>query len=279
MTEMAQGATNRTIQIYIPDPASTDGGGKTGLVAADLIVSYVRTETDNDVTVTDVSTLLSDLAALTDAHADWGWLEISSTLAPGLYRLDVGDAAWATGAWEVTIYVMIEASTAAASPRTFTLTPIDPYDGVNVETVDGEVAVDDEALAALVATAVRTELITELTYLDTPLSDLATAANLAVVDGIVDAIVAKTDNLPAAPAAVGDIPTAAANATAVWGRANTPATGFTPAQALHLSAAGAAAKTTGMHTASGKLRSLEDDRDLATVGLDGNNRTSASYSL
>lgn len=48
---------------------------------------------------------------------------------------------------------------------------------------------------------------------------LATAANLAIVDDFLDteiaAIKAKTDNLPAAPAAVGDIPTAVANAAQV----------------------------------------------------------------
>ena len=49
---------------------------------------------------------------------------------------------------------------------------------------------------------------------------LASAANLAVVAGYLDteiaAIKAKTDALPVAPAAVGDIPTAAAVADAVW---------------------------------------------------------------
>jgi hypothetical protein len=44
---------------------------------------------------------------------------------------------------------------------------------------------------------------------------LATAANLATVDTVVDGIKLKTDNLPAAPAAVGDIPTANANAAAL----------------------------------------------------------------
>jgi hypothetical protein len=50
-----------------------------------------------------------------------------------------------------------------------------------------------------------------------PLVDArATASALATVDTVVDAIKLKTDNLPAAPAASGDIPTAAAVADAVW---------------------------------------------------------------
>ena len=55
------------------------------------------------------------------------------------------------------------------------------------------------------------------------LTALASASNLATVAGYIDtevaAIKAKTDNLPAAPAAVGDIPTAAVVADAVWDEA------------------------------------------------------------
>lgn len=56
--------------------------------------------------------------------------------------------------------------------------------------------------------------------LDTQIATLATAANLATVAGYIDtevaAIKAKTDNLPASPAATGDIVSAAAIADAVW---------------------------------------------------------------
>lgn len=50
------------------------------------------------------------------------------------------------------------------------------------------------------------------------LTALASAANLATVDTVADAIKAKTDNLPAAPAATGDIPTATQNADALLNR-------------------------------------------------------------
>jgi len=56
-------------------------------------------------------------------------------------------------------------------------------------------------------------------------SGLATAANLATVDGVADAIKAKTDNLPAAPAATGDIPTATENADALLTRDMSAVTG------------------------------------------------------
>jgi hypothetical protein len=59
--------------------------------------------------------------------------------------------------------------------------------------------------------------------LDTQIATLATASNLATVAGYIDtevaAIKAKTDNLPASPAATGDIPSAAEIADAVWDEA------------------------------------------------------------
>lgn len=130
MTEVLIGQTDYSKTVFIPDPASTDGSGKTGLVAADLTVSYVRVETDNDVTVTDVTSSLNNLAALTTAHTDWGLLEVSSTLAPGLYRLDFADAVFASGAWTAVVYVMITTSAAAASPIEFELVAVNKLDSV-----------------------------------------------------------------------------------------------------------------------------------------------------
>jgi hypothetical protein len=129
---MKLGVTDRTVTVFIPDPASTDGSGKTGLVAANLTVSYTRVETDNDVTVTDATSSLNDLSALTDAHNDWGVKEVSSTLAPGLYRLDIADAVFASGAWSAVVYVMITSSAAAASPMEFILVGYDQLDGVRL---------------------------------------------------------------------------------------------------------------------------------------------------
>lgn len=130
MEEMLIGVTDRSVFVFIPDPASTDGSGKTGLVAANLTVSYSRMETDNDATVTDVTGSLSDLSALTDAHTDWGLKEVSSTLAPGLYRLDIADAVFASGAWYAVVYVMITTSAAAATPKAFRLVAVNALDGV-----------------------------------------------------------------------------------------------------------------------------------------------------
>lgn len=126
--EMQVGKTDYSALVFIADPAQTDGSGKTGLVAANLTVSGTRMETDNDAVVTDYTSSLNDLAALTSAHNDWGLKEISSTLAPGLYRLDIADAIFASGAWTAVVYVMITTSAAAPSPMEFVLVAHDPDD-------------------------------------------------------------------------------------------------------------------------------------------------------
>ena len=75
----------------------------------------------------------------------------------------------------------------------------------------------------LSAADVRTAVGLASANLDTQLGSLATASNLATVAGYIDtevaAIKAKTDNLPASPAATGDIPSVAAIADAVWDEA------------------------------------------------------------
>lgn len=132
MEQILLGSTDRSILVFIPDAASTDGSGKTGLVAADLTVSYARVETDNDVTVTDVTSSLNNLSALTDAHNDWGLKEVSNTLAPGLYRLDIADAVFASGAWYGIVYVMVTTSAASASPKAFHLVAYNALDSVRL---------------------------------------------------------------------------------------------------------------------------------------------------
>lgn len=62
----------------------------------------------------------------------------------------------------------------------------------------------------ITAASLNADAVTEIQ------AGLATSSALSTVGGNVTAIKAKTDNLPAAPAAVGDIPTAVQNGSAVW---------------------------------------------------------------
>lgn len=132
MEDILIGTTDRTVLLFIPDPASTTGAGKTGLNAAALTCTYTRVETDNDVAHTDVTSSLNNLSALTDAHNDWGLLEVNSTLSKGLYRLDIADAVFASGAWYAVVQLTITSGTAAATPMAFRLVSRDDLDGVRL---------------------------------------------------------------------------------------------------------------------------------------------------
>lgn len=132
MEEMLLGVTDRTVLVFISDPASTTGAGKAGLAHTDITVTYTRVETDNDVVHTDVTSSLNALTNLTDAHNDWGWKEVSSTLSKGLYRLDIADAVFASGAWYAVVQVTITSGTAAATPKAFRLVAVNALDGVRM---------------------------------------------------------------------------------------------------------------------------------------------------
>lgn len=83
-----KGVTDRSVTLRIID--STDGTPETGVVFnTSGIDLWYRREGAAKVSITEVT-----LAALTTAHADGGFLHISD----GEYRLDLPDAAFATGA-------------------------------------------------------------------------------------------------------------------------------------------------------------------------------------
>lgn len=85
-------------------------------------------------------------------------------------------------------------------------------------TVDTLTNSPDVPTEAEIATQVRTELSVELGRIDQSISTrLAGSAYTAPANSDVAAIKAKTDNLPASPAAVSDIPTTAQIATSVEG--------------------------------------------------------------
>lgn len=104
--------------------------------------------------------------------------------------------------------------------------------------------------------------------------DTEVAAILAAVDTEVAAIKAKTDNLPAAPAAVGDIPTATAVRDAVFARAfdATKMGGLTFEELVALIASAQLAKLSGAAGTTVTIRNTGDTANaiVATVDADGN---------
>lgn len=106
--------------------------------------------------------------------------------------------------------------------------------------VVGSFSIDNRSTAAIKSDTAAILIDTaEIGVAGAGLTALASATNLATVAGYLDteiaAIKAKTDNLPAAPAATGDIPTAVENADALLGRnvSGGSSTGRTVKQAFH----------------------------------------------
>jgi hypothetical protein len=128
MREVLIGQTDYTVLVKI---IGTDGAPESGLTEASIDLAYSRVETDHDVTTADVTP--AALSALTDAHTDWGFEEVSSTDHPGLYRLDIADAVFASGAWEAVVTITDASGTDFyAVDIGFRLVAFNPLDGVRL---------------------------------------------------------------------------------------------------------------------------------------------------
>jgi hypothetical protein len=97
MISLAAGSTDVTIELFATDALT--GMPRTGLAAGDVSIHYARTRA----AVVGVSPVV--LAGSDAAHADGGFVEIDAAAAPGWYRLDLPDAAVASGANGVLVTV------------------------------------------------------------------------------------------------------------------------------------------------------------------------------
>ena len=93
------GSTSVSIPIVLRK--TSDSTEQTGKVAADMTAYYWRQGSAN------VSISLSDLGAVNSAYASGGVKEVDSTNQPGLYRLDLPNAALATGVDWVVVSVKV----------------------------------------------------------------------------------------------------------------------------------------------------------------------------
>lgn len=111
-----KGSTNVSVELYIVD--NTNGTPELGVLynTAGIDLNY-RRDLAAVTTITEVT-----LAALTTAHADGGFKEIAN----GRYRLDLPDAAFATGVSEVTIGGTVTGM--VVYPVTVQLVDYDPED-------------------------------------------------------------------------------------------------------------------------------------------------------
>ncbi len=94
---VAPNATDISTYWKLVDPST--GTPKVGLTITDLDATYVRDR------AAAVKADLTALSAVTDAHSDNKAIEVDATNAPGLYRVDFPDAAFASGVARVQLIV------------------------------------------------------------------------------------------------------------------------------------------------------------------------------
>lgn len=194
MRQIKKGATSQSVYVEVLDSTSTTGGRKTGLAfnTASLTAYYAR----NQGSATAIT--LATLAAANSAWSSGGFKEVDATNMPGVYRMDVPDASVAAGAGDDVTFTLKGATGMAQVSLGVQLLAWDPQDAVR----GGLTALPNAAANAAGGL---------------PIS-IAGALDLDEMNADIEAIEAKTTNLPAAPASTTNI--TAGTVTTVSGNVN-----------------------------------------------------------
>jgi len=208
---------------------------------------------------------LATLAAINSAYSSGGFKEVNSGDVPALYRLDVPDAALATGADWVT--VVVNYNNEVWFMETYAL-ETERASQASVNTIDDFL---DTEIAAILA-AVDTEIAAIKTQTDklTFNGSNEVASNVtAIAAAAITAAAIASDAITAAK-----IATDAGQeiADALLDRSNGIETSMTLRQALRIILSAAAGKLSGAATTTVNIRDVGDtkNRISATVDADGN---------
>jgi hypothetical protein len=203
------GAATRTITGGLVDTATTLTNAPT-VPTPSQIASQVRTELSTELSRLDVATSTRAVAADIPT-SDISAIKSKTDALPS----DPADQSLVEAAiFGLTIPSVVQIRTELDSNST-KLANLDATISSRSTLTTGDLP--SVPSAASVASAVRTEL-TELSNLDASVSSrLASASYTAPANSDISAIKSKTDNLPASPAAVSDIPTTAQISAAVEG--------------------------------------------------------------
>jgi hypothetical protein len=120
------GSTDQTIDVFIPDSASTTGGGKTGLVynSAGLTCYYRKGATGSATALTLATQTVGG------AHSDGGFVEVDATNMPGVYRLDLSDTIVASAGM---VTLLLKGATGMAPvPIELEVVSYDPFDATRL---------------------------------------------------------------------------------------------------------------------------------------------------
>jgi len=120
------GATKQTVDVFIQDSTSTTGAGKTGLAYnSEGLKAYYRKGATGSATEITLAT-----QTVGGAYSSGGFVEIDATNMPGLYRLDVPNAAIDTAG---SVSLMLSGATGMAPlPLELQVVAADLEDGVRL---------------------------------------------------------------------------------------------------------------------------------------------------
>ena len=187
MIEVKKGSTDQTFYVFFGD--SADGTPETGLTITDIDITYIRNQD------TYVKADATALTAADDAHTDNYAFEVDATQAPGIYRIDFPDAAFATAADKV----ILAATCAGCSPCYIhcRLVDFDSQDGVRIGLTAMPNAAADAAGGLPVSDAGGLDLDALNTAVADVLTDTGTTlpGTLTTITGYVDLIDDGTSGL------------------------------------------------------------------------------------
>lgn len=187
--QIKRGTTSKLVRVFVQDSGQSDGRGLTGLAqnAAGFVAYYIR-EGDASPTV------IAKSAGTVGTWSSGGWAEIDATNMPGLYEFGLPNTVLAGGA---SVVVLLKGAAGMVPvPLEIQLVAFDTEDAT---------ALGLSRLDAAISTRLATAGYTAPD--NATIATRATQASVDTVAGYLDtevaAIKAKTDNLPASPAAVG----------------------------------------------------------------------------
>jgi hypothetical protein len=117
------GSTSQSVNVFIQNSSVTTGAGLTGLLfnSAGLKAYYTFTGANATATVINLATL----AAVNSAYSSGGFIEVDATNMPGVYRLDIPNAALATSKGRSVVIMLSGATNMAPNTLEIELTAID----------------------------------------------------------------------------------------------------------------------------------------------------------
>jgi hypothetical protein len=188
--EVAIGQQDYSVLVLIRD--STTGAPKTALTyaSAGIDVCYTRVETDNDVVLADGAPVET---TLTGAHVDWGFVKVDDTKAPGLYKLDIADGVFLTGAWSAVVSLICT----GCDPihLEFVLVPKSPYAGVlaDVDTIKTQTVTCAAGVTVLASVGTASASTAQTADVGTRVPNVALITGAVATDGANSATSFKTN--------------------------------------------------------------------------------------